>query len=572
MNVVQKNFSAGLNFISDDCQIAEDGYLWAINCRNRFGRLQPIPKNVQMEIPAGLLQGGITIGNINIIFVAGKAYWQAVDGLFWTNIPAFQMSTTETQFYAQDVPASSFNFVRKLAANGNIQADILVTTDFKVNGTPAAIVVQDGVNQPWLIFYDSVNQVFTSRVSGDYDGWENTSQNPVTREYVPIGKQMMLLNDILCIVAPDGKSMYRSLTGRYLDFMLNIDTDGDKLPSEVDGGAQSTSQVFDFDAITCLIPLDIPDSFIWGTRRNTRIVTADYTKKIFGEPTFRMTSLLEIGVRNQFSFCTGLNDFISIESSGIKSFNAVQQLKFKGNNSIFSLQVSKLLYNSKTRKQIKQQKCACINFNDYVIACLDTYLGNILIVYDCLREQWVSLDITRVTQVKQFMVAETEDEVILYALTHKNKMFRMFSGTTTELAQLRGRSLVADNTNTEHKGARFRAMLKSGTYDGICVLREFVDDQESVDNYESQDLLGVASGVTFPVRAPVIPMTKKMVDNPSFSITQGLKGKKISFVFQWTNDAELIEFQVDTSEEQNMASGTQQEKAYKDTYVPTSDN
>src|SRR6267142_72310 len=199
--ILQKSFQTGLNLLTADTNIAQDGYVWAINARNRYGYLEPRKMD---ELIAG------------------------------------------------------------------------APTDFKVSGTPQCIVVQDGINQPQLITYDTENQLFTSRVSKNYNDWQNTSTNANDREYVPIGRQMMMFNQTLCMKSIDGKSMFRSVTGRPLDFMVNVDIFGNKQPSESVGGASSVAQAFDFDEITCLQVIDIPDCFVWGTRRTTRIVQADY--------------------------------------------------------------------------------------------------------------------------------------------------------------------------------------------------------------------------------------------------------------------------------------------------------
>ena len=116
-------------------------------------------------------------------------------------------------------------------------------------------MVQDGINQPWLIQLNELINILTARKLNTYNQWSNVSSGANSREYVPIGKQMMYLNSILFIVAPNGRSIYRSVSGRPLDFMVNIDVDGKKVPSEIIGGAASVSFAADFDEITCITPV-----------------------------------------------------------------------------------------------------------------------------------------------------------------------------------------------------------------------------------------------------------------------------------------------------------------------------
>src|ERR1041385_4857019 len=283
MNYNQKSFADGLDTITNDTAISQASYPWLINGRNRFGRIDPILKHVRLDTaPVGLKQGIIGVGNVVVIFVAGKAYYNQIGSDIWFQIPAFAMDETISRYYTLAVPASYLNFVRKLGASVN--AEMVLSTDFKVAGTPAAIIVQDTINQPWLIIYDTTNQIFTARVSKNYNDWQNLSETANDREYIPIGRQMFYINGKTFIVSKDRKSLYQSITGRPLDFMMNVDINGNKAPSELIGGAATTSFNFDFDEITCVQPVSIPDSFVYATRHLVRLITMDYTNTIFGEP------------------------------------------------------------------------------------------------------------------------------------------------------------------------------------------------------------------------------------------------------------------------------------------------
>jgi hypothetical protein len=568
--ILQKSFQTGINLLSADTAIAQDGYPWLINGRNRYGFIEPRRKDELIEnAPVGLKQGVISVGNVLVIFVSGKAYFNIDGTTGWIQIADFQLSEDAPQYWSIAVPFSTFHFVRK--ANADIHAGITASPDFKVSGTPECIVVQDGINQPRLIMYDTENQVFTSRVSKTYNEWANVSEDADDREYVPIGRIMMMFNQTLCIQSPDEKQMYRSITGRPLDFMVIVDQDGNKLPSENDGGAARISQAFDFDEITCLQVIDIADCFVWGTKKTTRIVQADYNNTLFGEPTFFEATHLNIGIVNQYSFSDASNDFICIEQSGVKSFNAVQQLKFKGNNSIFSSQLSKILYDHKKKRPIKQNNCSIVNFDNYLLCNLDTFYGNIIAVYDILLQNWVSLDITRTFKIKQFCIVDTEFELKLYCITSDNSLYRMLSpNEETEVAELKVRGFLPQGSDIEHQGLNLRCVFDGGSEDGECIIREYVDDQESFQNIARaplrRSLTSKFGGIKYPVFPPVIPSTEKRIENPSFDITGSLKGKKISFVILWTNDSRLLEFQLTTSEDENLNSLKQSNETIKGTY------
>lgn len=569
MDYLQNDFSNGLDLLSADARVAPNGYVWLINARSRFGRLDPIKKHLLIDIPVGKLQGGVTLGNILIVFVSGFAYYQKDGDIGWIQIPGFRMSATENEYWTCAVPFSTSNFRRSLDVSKNIHAPIVERNDFRISGTPAAIVVQDSVTQPYLIMYDTENQIFTSRACKTYNEWKNVSVSADDREYVPIGRQMMLFNgNILFIVSKDKKSILRSITGRPLDFMVNVDENGNKMSSETLGGAQTVSFNFDYDDITCIENIDIPDAFIYGTPRNTRIIVADYNNTVFGEPQFRVLARNTSGIINQYSFAQSLNDWVQIGANGISSFNAVQQLKFKGNNSIFTLQLQKLLTNSKTGAPIKQVDCSIINFANYLLCNLDTYWGNIICVYDTLRDTWAALDITRVVRVKRFLIVDTASEDKLYAITKAGKLYRMFAGPTTETAGLRVKGYTPQATDTEHKSQKFVAFFDKGTFNGKAVLRELVDDQQnhprkSVEaSITALDLAAEPVGINYPVRPPVIPSNKQQVQVKTWPLAKGLEGKKISFQLMWTNDSSVLEYQFTDSEDKSDSSQRQKQDTY----------
>jgi len=562
-----------LNLLAADSALQQGEYLWLINARQRFGYNEPILKHNDLtaRLPLGKVQNITAVGNVLLAFVGGLAYFQEDGSSTWTRLQDFAMDGNADQYWTQSVPESNMNFVRKAATN--INSPIVLTTDFKVSGTPQCVVVQDGINQPWLIIYDTVNQIFTARQSHNYSQWSNVSADLNDREYIPIGKQMAFIDGILFIVSPDGTKVFRSITGRPLDFMVIVDQFGNKLTDENQGKADNIAFAFDSDIITCLQATSIPQSFIYGTARNTRICTFDYTITLFGEPRFSVTTKLSSGVINQYAIVDILNDTASIDFDGVKSFNAVQQLRFRGRNSVFSLSISKLLKTNST-KRIKQTRSVCVNFDDYAIFNLDTRYGNIMCIYDTLSEKWVALDITVVSQIKQFAVVETLTTSKLYAITWEDELFQLFAGPTTETAMLRTKAYVAaepmgedvryplKTTSVEHKSDYIRLMFNSGTFDGKCIVLELVDDQISDPNGESKTLRGVTSGVKFPVRPPIRPNNDQQVDNPTFVLKDGLHGKKISCIVIWNNDAQLVEYEYMSSNTAENTAGSQKQQVY----------
>lgn len=550
----QTSFDGGFNLVTSDMQIPANGYRFLINARQRLGYIETNKKHVQIDnIPAGKIHAHIGVGNAHFVFIEGKAYSRIDGTVGWSQVPGFSMDTVADRYYLLAIPASTFNFVRK---NNPVSANsaIIVDADFAINGTPAGILVQDNVNQPQIILFNTATQSFFARSTKNYSQWTLTDH-----EYVPIGKQMMHKNGITFVVARDGKSVFRSVSGRPLDFVVNVDVNGNKLPSELNGGAASTSFAVDFNEITCLLDSNAENVFIIATGKNVRLVQFDYTRTIFGEPSFIELVKIQAGIVNQESIVELLGDYAFVDFENIKSFNAVEQIRNEGRNSIFSLQLANLL------KGVKQKEpCSCV-FDNYALFYLKTLWGNLVAVYDTLSQKWISFDITTVDRIKQFAFIETVTTTKLYAITHHNELFQMYASAGRELAQLMTRSLTPF-ADLEHKSQLLKLLFKGGAALGDVTAIEYVDEQES-DRVDSE-FTDMSSGIDYPVRPPVIPSNIPVMKHDTFTFTQGLNGKKIAFLIQWNTDARLYGFTLSTSEIAKDTSLSQQAKILKDAYAP----
>ncbi len=563
---LQKAFNSGLDLISSDIQVAEDGYVWLINGRSRFGRVEPINKPVAVTgFPDDDIQGNIAVGNVYFVFVSGKAYYRVDGEEEFIQVADFQMSTSAPRLWSIAIPASSNHFVRKLDVSLSVTQQMRETTDFKVAGTPAGIVVQDGRTQPWIIQWDETNNFFIARLCKKYSEWTNTPTG--IREYVPIGTQMMFLNQKLYVVAPDLKKVYHSITGRPLDFMVNVDVNGNKLPQEAKGGADSVSFAMDFDNITCLKAINVTDSFVYGTSKNIRIVTLDYTRRVFGEPTYSESARINAGIVNEECLVELVNgDMAFIAPDGVKSFNAVAALQTKSNGDVFSLQLTHLLTNHSTRKPIKQKECSATRWDNYALFNLDTYWGNMIAVYDMLKNQWVGFDVTNALHVKQFAVMETETESKLFCFTKYDEAWQLYASSLTEVPELRIRGLAPTETMREHKSVDVCLTFQAGISDGTVYVTEYVDDKLSVDPNKTgtygneapylypdprhaRSLTGTLAGIPYPVIPPVLPNNRRRIDTVKVPLVNGLKGKRVSLIIAWTNDAQLLEFQLTSGDD-----------------------
>ena len=561
MQISQFDFSGGMDLVSDEANIPANAYRWLVNARQRFGIIKsvvaPIP---EAGAPTGLKQGCVAIGNVTILFVAGYAYYQLIGTTTWTEIANFNMSLTAPTFYSIAVPASSLNYTRQLNVGGNIANGVLQTINFKALGSPACILVQDGINQPWIILYDENTQSFTARPTKAYADWAPT---PTGQEYVPIGLNMMFLNQILFIVAPDGLSCYRSVSGQPLNFMVNVDVNGNKLSTENLGGAASVSFAFDYDPITCIFPVNIPNGFIYGTRNNTRVITLDYTTTIFGEPLFSQSAIVTAGILNQWAVADILGDYGFIDYEGVVSFNAVQQLKMNGRNSVFSFAVSSLL------DGIKQTYSICIPFNNYVLFNLDTVWGNLFAVYDTLSSKWVALDIFGIAKVTQYALVDSQAETKLIVVTADNNVYQLYAKTGgTLLAGMlltRGYTVGSNSTGiyglnlvaNELKSTRLDAYFKNGTTAGVATITEICDG--STTNPLTQPIAANNVAEITPINLPTTKQYAVGIERKSFVFRDNLKGFMLQYLIKWTSDAALRKIRM-FADEDNIPVGKTQTK------------
>jgi len=529
----QKTFIGGMNLLADETELGDDEYRWLINGRQRLGTPQPTLAHVELEdAPAGLKQGMASLGDILILFVAGSAYYKIDDATSWIQVPGFAMSATAERYWSITVPSSTFNLERRANLDGNAGSPIYIAVDAKIAGTPSGVLVQDGVNQPWIIFYDSVNGYLFARVTKTYLQWSNTGTAANSREYVPIGRQMFTQDNILFIQSRDKKKIYRSITGRPLDFMIVVDANGNKLATETSGGADALSFAADFDDIKCLTAINIPSSFLYGTERIVRIITIDYTRIIFGEPQFFVSAKIEAGVVNEDSVVEILGDIAFVDYENVKAFNAVRQLYVEGDNSIFSLQLASIV------DQIRQTNPRCIAWDNYALFDIQTKWGRATAVFDMLLDKWVALDITDLGVVKQYMTVFTENTKKLYAINEQDEVFELFAGDYNT-AQLKTRSWTMDDTEAEFKTEAARVQFDAGVTDGTLRVTEYMDNE--VTQRDNRTLDGKTAGINYPVIPPVIPNNTPLTNNVAFTLDQGRAGTKVALHIQWDNDAALHE-------------------------------
>lgn len=582
MKLYQRSFAGGMDMLSKDTDIAQNAYRYLVNARQRYGKMVAInkSKDITYNLPRGNMQGIVGVGNIWIAFVSGFAYYMPITGNTWFQVPFFSMDASVQYIYFQAVPGATQNYLRQsivtaqtiegVVTNNVDAAAGIIQTPLSVSGTPAGLVCQDGINQPLVITYDSVNNNATSRRLGTYTQWDNTGTTSNSQEYVPTGKQMMYLSPILYIVAPDGKSVYRSVSGAPLNFMVNIDPQGNKLPTENLGGAQTTSFAFDFDPITALsVSTTAENTFILATNRTIYGVSPDLTTTIFGEPTFDKQFTLAAGVVNHVSFSDVNGDTAFVDFGGPKKFNAVTQLKFAGRNDPFSKQITQAISNDEL-SILQLQPCSWV-FNNYNLFALTSIFGSVLGVYDNINGVWVGFDITSATigGVKMFAQADFEDISYLGAITNDSRVWQLYQNdviTETAYCQMRGflngiysyGTFIPDDVGTELQLTSARVVVSNNTDAGNMSLIVKVDDVRG--EVITRTLNGVTCGMDYPIFPPVEMDNTRRVQNITFPVENSDAGYKINPILEWNSSAGVEQVMLICDGQTTDVSVSQQEK------------
>ena len=556
----QTSFNSGINLLLDDSRLPlvekESGVTWSqyrmgINVRTRFDVCSPIPSSVvDSHAPPGIKQAIITFGNYVIIFVAGTAYYKLNETLGWNNITGFAMSITAPRYWTVLVPLATTNYGRlakdaTAIANDPIQ-QVNVTT---ASGNVPGLLVQDGVNQPQFIYLDTNGNV-QCRVTQQYEQWnyDPTGAND-SREYVPVGTYMEWFNGILFIVDQQFNYIYRSVSGRPLDFMVNIDSSGDP-----GGRANTTSYSVGVGGITAIRATPGNSLFVAAGGSSNYEITLDQSNvavKIFGEWTFNRQFLFNANCVTDRGIIDVLGDTVFIASTGLRSFNAIKQQKNEGRNSVFSANVQSLfnsiVQSSKINANSPDGWCSAINYDDYAIFSVNTTLGYVLVIYDTLNNCFVSLDVDQVGNhgVKQFAAIATSN-IALYAITDDDRVVQLFADTAnTDTATVRLAAMCNQNPEVELKVTSVRAILTNITEDCEITCSLFVNnrfDQSATTKLRYTPPIKTYTGAS--VGIDVGTQTNSVL----FSFPNVAQGWKVFPVFSWTGGASLTSVSVETSD------------------------
>ena len=369
MKISQLDFSGGMSALTDVTKPQEATYRLGFNLRLRKNAIEPAFRHRRIDSPVGLHQAAFANDNTLGLIVAGSVYKVKLDqDVCIAQGGTGVISSTADRVYHKAVPAPS-NWV----VNSQYQPTLSVAEE--------CIVVQDGINQPTLIFSD-----FSHRPAQTYDAW--TYEDP---EYIPIGTFMSYSGRKLFIA--NGAKIYQSVSGRPLDFVLNIDNNGNK-----QGTADTTHLAVTAARLTAIVPSQTSGLVVF-TRYNSYSLEPEYQlPTIFGEPQYIPSDLFPVGAVNDLAFAFVNGESLFISPAGIQSFNQVLQVQRASNNTPYGAKIVDYLIRP-------IESTATIMVEDYTFIAVNTVFGPAVLVHDNVLNAFVGFDLT-LGIVKEFATIE----------------------------------------------------------------------------------------------------------------------------------------------------------------------
>jgi len=573
----QKSFVGGMNLLGDDSRLEDTQYRAGFNLTNRYDTLDAVLESqVDPATPVGIKQELVTFGNYLILFVGGLAYYRYYTDTGWNRIPGFKMSSTAPRFWTVAIPVSTTNYIR-VAATGVRVADTGMastkTSDpagviqlASVLGASAGnlpgLLVQDNINQPQFIFLDP-NGFPICRTTQKFSEWSITFTNPDNttiatdgdkREYVPIGNCMAWDDGVLYIVSQDKNFIYRSVSGRPLDFVINVinilATSGPPYTQTGGGDATTTSYSVGIGGITCLKQLSSGGIFVAAGNANFAVTKnlANNAPKIFGEYTFIRTFLFNSSCLSDRTIFDSIGDTRFIDLTGVRSFNSIQQTQNEGRNTPFTAQVQ-AAFGSEDNPIIQSaERAAAILYNDYELYAVNTIFGYVICKYDTINKCWTSFDVYQTGGKAIKIFAKIELTVRrLYAITEDDKLYALYIGPEKTTASFRTVGICSNilyaNSNIRMANPRFeiqlrntRAILNKITEDCNCSFTPFINNRLSSSGVIDKIITYQSPAIVNPSSID-LPDVNTQLMNLLWSNPNCEQGWKVFGIFSWTNSS-----------------------------------
>jgi hypothetical protein len=413
-----------------------------------------------------------------------------------------------------------------------------------------------------------ITSLSEARAAYDISSWSNDPDG--VREYVPVGRNMLYYDDILYIVSPDRKELYRSVTGRPLDFVIGINSEGNKLESlngnPVEASRMSyrvdNDEIVSINAVTLTqqlssrLPQDNPSGFLLASRSTTYLLTPNYFDTIYGEPTFSNKILFPTSPVGQFAVVDLLGDTGMVDVNGLKSIESILSVGNEGRNLPFS---SALDYYF---RGVTQTDVTTGIYDNYAYFFVNTRYGQRAIVFDTLHKVFVSIDdySSVMGQVKFFASGIVSNKTRRACVaTADCKIYELDPDTDEVLPWTFFSKEWAMNTQlSELKPNMINIILQDVKEDGIILATPFVDrvlqDElpDTVSKFVSQS----------PVTPPFDSIIEDGVEDVSYGIIRCPAGGKVGFRLRGSIDCSIFLASMSVTAIVNNLSLSQENKPY----------
>lgn len=515
----QNSFQGGLNTRIDPSKLGKTAYPLLNNGRITTDGIRPVKKHLLVDTPSGTKQGMYALGKYLVLFVSGLAYWKdiSITGSTWALVTGWTAMNTSGRIYLEPVPESYFK--------GSIDytddiTSVKTSWDGSAAPTEAVAFVTDGTNQPRIIFPDG-----TWREVHTYAVWDKADP-----EYVPVGILPKKSGQKLFLVDNVRKNkIYQSVTGRFLDFVIDRASDG-----SAGADAESTFKTVDYNEITALAALQQGGLFV-GTLYASYAIFPDYSNTLlFAEPQLPSEDLFPTGPINERSFADIGGDMAFITQHGIQAFNITAQTQRESNNYPFGAPIADLL--------IKPQTNTCAtNYDTEALFSVDTIYGKVVLVYDTVTGQFVSID-TGFGVVTDFAVVKYAGIRKLFFLNDDGNVYEGYGSTENAVCRVYLGDFVYGNQDagSKHKITNF-SLVFSNT-------KESFDVQTSlwVDGKRVKEVTRTIDGTGYP---EINPRSLPRNDHEdAMTVQVGIEGKfgwKTGTFVEWMGAADLMGIYLD---------------------------
>lgn len=605
-NYNQASFIGGMYLLGDDSRLQPNQYRIGFNLTNRFDELDLIPSSIlDTSAPVGPKQGIITFGNYIILFCSGQCFYKYYNDVSWTAIPSFHMSPNAPRYWTCPIPVSLTNYVR-YAATGTIAGQTSASVNGAVNtvqvagaaqGNLPGLLVQDNINQPYFIFLDS-NGIPTSRKTQSYDQWScnftdvtgNIMMNDLNkttdypngspmdyREYVPIGNCMSWNNGQLFVVDPTVSFIYQSVTGRPLDFVINVTNtlptsspnpppyipDGVSIPigpyfTLLPGGdATTTAYSVGVGEISCIRPITTGGIFVSASGANFSVIQnmTPNAPTVFGQYTFIRTFLFNANCLSDRAIIDTLGDTRFIDLGGIRSFNAISSVQNEGRNSVFSNSIQAAFGIAPDFIIQDPNNTAAVLYDNYEIYSVMTIFGAAFAKFDTVNGVWSSFDIQQTSnkRIKQFAALQV-NVLALFGITEDDKVYQFYGSTIkwdTGVVRTVGvcstllyanYNIKMNNPNSEIKPLKTRIILNKITEDCSVTSSLFVNNR--ITSGPTTKNITYEQPTTVVDDAYTLSDVNTQLTNILFSYNNIKQGWKTFNVISWT-DGVITQFSIE---------------------------